>query len=63
MAHKGPLVPTAADSFVLKAVVTGERGHLSFALFMGHDVMSLMCRKFELHPDLTCLESLFSRRV
>lgn len=23
--HKGPLVPTAADSFILKAVVTGER--------------------------------------
>lgn len=27
--HKGPLVPTAADSFVLKAVVTGERGTLA----------------------------------
>lgn len=28
MVHKGPLVLTAADAFVLKAVVAGERGHL-----------------------------------
>lgn len=51
MVHKGPLVQTAADSFILKAVVTGEREKFlcleisfdsSFFLKMEPDVMSLI---------------------